>query len=289
MRGLLFLMLMIFGFSSFSQKLDSIQKRKFLREISLLEKHIHYEKIIDTCDMYLLDEECGWFREELIVLKTQGIYAAGRAEYNPHMGLYSEHKRYVVKSIINEIDSVIKKEKENCGENSELYERMQYEYYSGLDTVLPEIKIRRNKYNKTKGFCAVSPQYFYGNNQWIGVEFVFGLLQRKNRMKYIESTPMYSFTYLSLGFKGTISNQKKGSGLNISLYSGSYKWINVRPINFTLHHDGENQSWGYSPEVGFQFWYLHLNAGYNLTFNKSMRSYEKLYFTAKFDIPFYRF
>lgn len=254
--------------------------------MSLLEEHIDCEKIIDSCDKYLMEEECGWFRDELIILKTQSIYTKGRIEYNPRVEYY-RHKRYVVKSIINEIDSVIKKEKENCGENRELYDRMQYEYYSGLDTVLTDIKMKKNKYHKTKGFCAVSPQYFYGNNQWVGVEFVFGFFHRKNKMEYIESTPMYSFNFLSVGFRKNISSEK-GGGLNVSLYSGAYKWMNVNAINFTYLSDGNKDSWGYSPEIGFQFWYLHLNAGYNLAFKKPMRSYEKLYFTAKFDIPFYR-
>lgn len=99
---------------------------------------------------------------------------------------------------------------------------------------------------------------------------------------------MYSLTGPTLGFRKNISNEK-GWGMNISAASASLYWINIRPINFSHLNNGENKSWGYAPEIGFQFWHLHLNAGYNLAFKKSMRSYEKLYFTAKFDIPIHRF
>ena len=145
-------------------------------------------------------------------------------------------------------------------------------------------------------FIAVSPQYFYGNNQWMGIEFSFPSSLRppnvvkdscRGKLETYYKTDMIATSMFGLGFKKNISVADTW-GMNISYLSFTYKWINVRPINFSYMNNVVNKSWGYSPELGFQFWHFHLNAGYNLAFRKSMRDYEKLYFTAKFDIPLFR-
>jgi len=290
MRGFLFLMTLFLGLSSYSQKLDSLQKVDVLNNINSLKSDFENMKVVDSCDKYLLGEECGWFKDELFIIKMNCLYRKGK-------GLYRFEKRFrgdsniykkIADSNLTIIDSLILNQNKACRNCTIDYNRMRYEYNSGFDNDMPELINGKNKYHKTKEFISVSPQYFYGNNQWFGLEFSLGLFKRKTKMTYLESRPMYSFDYLSIGFRGNISNSK-GGGMNLSLYSVSYNWINLNMINFSYLNNGENDSWGYAPEIGFQFWYLHLNAGYNLAFKKSMRSYEQLYFTAKFDIPFYRY
>ena len=281
---------MFFGTNSFSQKLDSVQQLDVLKRIDLLKLTYDYEKIIDSCDKYLVDEKCGWFRDQLFVFKTQSIFMLKRSQYffEKRFGLDLGSYCKIADSVTGVIDSLIVDECQLCNRKILFYNRMRYEYFGGYDIILSELNTGKNKVYKKEEFLAISPQIIFGNNQWIGFEVFGGVFQRRSRMKYIPSNSMFSYEMFRLGFRKNISYQK-GYGFNISYLSGSYKWINIQPINFLFLDNGENKSWGYAPEVGFQFWYLHLNAGYNLAFKKSMRNYEKLYFTAKFDIPIHRF
>ena len=249
-----------------------------------------YKEVIDTCDEYLADEECGWFRDKLFTNKTLCFYILGKGPYSYEKRFRRDSTVYlkIADSTLALIDSIIRDENVNCSSKFDDFNRMRFEYYGGFDKIKSELYDGKNPLYKEKEFAFISPQYFYGNNQWVGIEFSAGVFQRKTKMKYIHSSPMYSFNILTIGFRKNISTNK-GGGMNLSLYSGSYNWINLNVINFTYLSNGEIDSWGYTPEIGVQFWYLHLNAGYNLAFKNPMRNYEKIYFTAKFDIPFYRF
>ena len=284
MRVLILFIFLVIGCFSFSQKLTPVQQNNVLTFLYTVRDS---QTIIDTCDKYLNTNNLNPnFRADLLTLKGLALSRI------PLDGMESCDSLRDIK------DSLFEEAIEICTDCKIMYLKKKHSKYfcHKTSTRIGQYEDSILKmYGYKHDFLApvASPQYFYGNNDWIGLEVsLFNYLQPYFRVKdsckgrfitYYDAN-MVAASFLSLGYRKNISRQK-GWGMNLSILSLSAHWINLRPLNLSYLNNGSEGTLGYSPELGIQFWHFHLNAGYNLAFKKSMRSYEKLYFTAKFDIP----
>lgn len=282
MRFFVLFAFLFIGCFSFSQKLTAFQQKKITDTIESLRG---YNKITDSCNKYLAyDSLDNNFKARLLVNKGLALRYFLK-ETRDCDSLWEVKNKLFDEAITICTDCQVDfiKKKKNV-----LYCDKYYRNVPGIEDSI----LKLYGYKPDNLSPAISPQYFYGNNQWIGVEASlinaltpFFKVQDSCKGKLITyyDSKMIAGSFLSLGFKKNITNSK-GWGMNFSFLSGSSRWLNIRPFNVSYLNNGNNGSFGYSPELGFQIWHLHLNSGYNFAFKKSMRSYEKFYFTAKFDI-----
>ena len=287
MKSFLFLILVFTGVLSFSQKLDSVQQYKVLSILDTMDFAKHYRGVIDSCDKYLeYDFSVCEYEATLYSFKAKALeYLLDSVQtieiYIEEDELYDSISDILISQILALHQNAIS----SCKDCEFIHFKRKYlfEYSNGIVNKDDFKLLKKQGYFGIEDYWSISPLYTIGKNKWIGVEVSANHLQH-----FFIDEEMIAFQFIAMGFQKSIST-KKGWGMNLSFASASVYWINVRPFNFSYLNNGNTGTFGYSPEIGFQFWYLHLNAGYNLAFKKSMRSYEKLYFTAKFDIPFYRF
>lgn len=289
----IFLFINSFAFAQF----DSLAQARVIGRMEKLRWGKHYQEIIDSCDKYLkVKKTTPWFRSKMYGFKAtaKGFWIAEKQHHHTK----AEESMYNYPALYKEVDSLFMlaaltypptKTNYFCSANDFFSGRDDYDNNRYLDSIIDY------GYKPELHKISLNPEFLYGNQSYIGLEFSVFYYDRfckvgqkiNGKKRNVDVFYPYSCDLLSFGVRKSITNENWG--MSVSPISGSWNWINVRPFNFTYFAARDKQVFAYCPEFGLHIGYFFFNYGYNMTFNKDYQDVETHLFSAKAQIPIFNF
>jgi hypothetical protein len=281
-----------FPFISFSQ-IDSAKETEILISLDELFWIKDNQRVKDSCNKYLsFYGLTNNFKSRLLSYKANAIGFMIEEEQRKNSKINKEYKKE-----LQELDELFQEAASIYPARKTEYHCAAYEFLKKNDNVLYQFHLDtmvKYGYKAPIKGINLTADYYSGKNNWIGGEI--GLFfydqfcrvgQKTNGRKINPDTYYpYSCSVLQMGFKKSMNDDSWC--VNFSPVSGSYLWVNVRPLNLCYYSTSKGKTLSYSPEIGLHFWFIYINYCKTFTLVEELRDIEGDQLNIKLQVPIIR-
>jgi hypothetical protein len=276
--------------NEFKSQSDSLKEQVTLRKLQQFLWLKDNQRIIDSCDKYLKSENLSNnFKSRIYSYKAMAISFM----IDEEIAEDPKTKRNFFRKF-SDIDELFKEAATLYPLRKTEYYCFAYEFFKNKDSDFYDLykdSIIKYGYKPPIKSLVLNIDAYSGNKNWMGIET--GVLfydrfcrvgQKINRKKYNPDTYFpYSCSVLQFGFRKSLTDNSWA--VNFSPVSGSYYWLNIRPINVCYYVTPSGNSICYSPEVGIHFWFIYVNYCKTFAFKENQKNIEGSLLNFKVQIP----